>query len=256
MQGVKTRRLEAERRAVLRNHFSAFAEAFQAYRSPDTRRSAELDQSPHLLDLAMMSEFRDILDVPEGADLSILDDSDAMRAKFDAASTTWREDCKNQLTAMVRQSLAVPDDISDPLTLAMALFSCDSCGRGNLTYPGVVSHICLRSNIVCSVETYVSTAKTYWHPTTLRSPWSISPVSVSDDGIALMRPILEACGLDPDRATHQDVENCAAQIICTGCSRSTYKTMQDGEWTSYKRYDVHTCKDAVSIISLFMCAHH
>ena len=91
MEKVKARQLEDERKAVLFGRFDVFAKAYHAYRGPKTQRDYDSDINPHLPDLAMMDEFRAILDVPEGSDLSVLDDADVMRANFEAAIPKWRE---------------------------------------------------------------------------------------------------------------------------------------------------------------------
>ncbi len=199
MEGIKRKRLDAARRVVLRDRFELFAKAVKAYRDPAVRRKRESDLSPHTVDLAVMDDFKTILDGPETADLSILQDSDMMRNKLDAAHLRWREDRKNELTTMVRHALDVPDGV-DPLTLACALFRCKVCDRADLQYPEVVAHICARG-FGHVQDMYGTTASDFWSRKGSRSPWSAKELSFSTSASSLFLPIIQASGLDPNSAT-------------------------------------------------------
>ncbi|RPD66061.1 hypothetical protein L226DRAFT_608973 [Lentinus tigrinus ALCF2SS1-7] len=250
MERIKKKRLDAERRVVLRSHFNLFAKAVKIYRGEE-RQKRESDVSPHMVDLAVMDEFRAILDVPESADLSVLDNADEMRNMLDAAQGRWREERKKELTVMVKQSLDVPEDV-DPLTLACALFRCDVCGRGDLQYPAVVAHICARG-LRFGQDLYGSTASAFWSCKGSRSPWSTNELSFSTSAASLLRPILQASGLDPNSATIRDVEGRSARLICEGCSGgcsiSSYTMDADHkvkDTESYKTYDAYDCRDALA----------
>ena len=243
MEDVRKQRLDAERKLVLRSHFELFDKAVKAYRG-SKHRTEKSDLSPHTIDLAAMDEFKAILDVADTADLSVLDDADEMRNKLDAAQQRWRKGRKTELTAMVRQSLNVPDGV-DPLTLACALFRCAICDRRDLKYPAVVAHVCARG-FRAFPGIYGSTASAFWSRKGSRSPWSTSVLSFSTSAVSLLRPILQACELDPDTATIRDAQGCQARLICAGCSRgafvSSYTVTDEG---SYTRYNVYDCWAAV-----------
>ncbi|KAI0807304.1 hypothetical protein C8Q74DRAFT_1226973 [Fomes fomentarius] len=244
MEGIKERRLTAERKVVLQGHFQLFAKAYDVYRN-NTKRDYYSDGDPHLLDFVAMTEFRDILDVPQGTDLSILDNADEMRKKFDAVIAKWREDHKNELALMVRKSLQVPEDVRDPLELARALFHCTTCDRMDLMYPAVAAHRCLRMSSPGLLDDYVAAARSLWYPDSLlRSPWSMECLRVSETAIAHIQTILEACGLDQERATVRDaVGECKARLICTGChgggSASSRYSGPGGKVSRWKWHTVH-----------------
>ncbi|KAI0721701.1 hypothetical protein C8T65DRAFT_724501 [Cerioporus squamosus] len=253
MEGIKKKRIDAARRLVLRSRFELFAKAVNTYRGLQERRKRESDLSPHMVDLAVMDEFKAILDVPgtETVDLSVLEDADVMRNKLDAAHLRWREERKSELTVMVRDALDVPDGV-DPLTLACALFECNVCGRADLRYPGVVAHICARG-FHLGQDLYGSTASAFWSRKGSRSPWSKRDLSFSTLAASLLRPILEASGLDPKSVTIRDVGSCPARLICEGCSSgctvssfsvNADKTLQDKE--TYTTYDAYDCWTALA----------
>ena len=251
MEKVKARQLEDERKAVLFGRFDVFAKAYHAYRGPKTQRDYDSDINPHLPDLAMMDEFRAILDVPEGSDLSVLDDADVMRAKFEAAIPKWREERKNELTAMVRATLTIPDDVEDPLQLVTALFLCTCCRRDGMTYPDVVSHPCLRINNHCT-DIYSRAVKRNWYPTSIQSAWGSRYLQVSTHAVSVMKSILDTCRLDQDRTILSDMASCQARVVCKSCSTcsmSAFDCSPDGKvtkedhWRSFHVYDYH---DAVS----------
>ncbi|KAI0748050.1 hypothetical protein C8Q80DRAFT_1169806 [Daedaleopsis nitida] len=239
MERVKAKRLEYERRAVLHERFKTFVQAYNVYRPPTTKRDEESSYGPQIVDFACMAEFKDILDAPEGDDLSILNNADEMRAKFEAANIQWRQDRKDELADVIRKSLTVPDGVDDPLTLATALFHCLYCGRKDLAYPNVVAHVCTRT-YATPKEPYIQAVQAFWSPGRSQSLWTSRSLRFSTEGVAIFRPILQACGLDPDRATHQDAANCEARLVRKGgpAFKLYYDNFdQDGEYDPQEVYD-------------------
>lgn len=251
--------MTAEQKVVLQGHFQLFAKAYDVYRN-NTKRNYDSDGDPHLLDFVAMTQFRDILDVPQCTGLSILDNADEMRRKFDAVIAKWREDHKNELALMVRKSLQVPEDVKDPLELARALFHCTTCDRMDLVYPAVAAHRCLRMSPGL-LDDYVVAARSLWYPDSLlRSPWSMECLRVSKTAIAHTQTILEACGLDPERATVRDaVGECKARLICTGCHGGSASTEDSGgkvsRWKWHTVYDRDTGECVIHQMPFSLSAH-
>lgn len=250
MQDIKNRRLEAVRRVVLQDRFERFAKAYETYRGEGYRRTAESDLEPYLMDLAVMHEFREVLDVPEDADMSILDNEEEMRTKFDAAILRWCTDRKTELTNMVTQSTQVyiPEG-ADPLALSCALFACRVCGHADLRYPAVIAHVCNRV-VHCERELYARTVAEYWSPQRSRSPWSPRYLSLSTNAMAALPPILKACGLNPMGVTLKEMDECVARLKCKGCPEAVRAGFGGLKVSSYTHH-AYTCWTAVRFVYYF-----
>ncbi len=245
MEDIKKRRLDAARRVLLRGRFESFAKSHETYRDADYRRTADSDLEPHLMDLAVMDEFRAILDVDKDADMSILDNAEEMRITFDDAILRWRTDRRTEFTTMVTQSkqVLIPEG-ADPLTLSSVLFACRLCKRADLRYPEVVAHVCTRV-VNHEKDLYASTAARYWSPQCSRSPWSSRYLSLSTDAMSALPPILKACGLDPKHATLKQMDDCAARLTCTGCSMAVTGTVGGAKTRHFTTYFTYNCWTAV-----------
>ncbi|RDX56849.1 hypothetical protein OH76DRAFT_1395991 [Lentinus brumalis] len=246
MEDIKKRRLDAARRVLLRGRFESFAKSHETYRDADYRRTADSDLEPHLMDLAVMDEFRAILDVDKDADMSILDNAEEMRITFDDAILRWRTDRRTEFTTMVTQSkqVLIPEG-ADPLTLSSVLFACRLCKRADLRYPEVVAHVCTRV-VNHEKDLYASTAARYWSPQCSRSPWSSRYLSLSTDAMSALPPILKACGLDPKHATLKQMDDCAARLTCTGCSMAVTGTVGGAKTRHFTTYFTYNCWTALN----------
>ncbi|KAI0721702.1 hypothetical protein C8T65DRAFT_630946 [Cerioporus squamosus] len=240
MEDMKKRRLDAARRVLLRGRFESFVKAYETYRGADYRRTADSDLQPHLMDLAVMKDFRAILDVPEDADMSILDNAEEMRNMFENAILLWQTDRKLELTTVVLQSrqVTIPEG-TDPLTLSSVLFACRVCKRADLRYPSVVAHVCNRV-VNHEKELYANTVAKYWSPQWSRSPWSARYLSLSTEAMSALPPILKACGLNSERATLKQMDDCAARLKCIGCSEAGSGAVGARHFETYFAYNCWT----------------
>ncbi|TBU32433.1 hypothetical protein BD311DRAFT_654742 [Dichomitus squalens] len=242
MERAKSDRLAQERKLVLLDRLSKFSKAYEEFRSPmAVLRDAKSDLDPLPMDLAMMSEFKDILNDVGGADMSVLEDREQMRPMFESATARWRQERREELTAKIRASnILVPPDIADPLTLAISLFGCKACSRRDLQYPAVLTHLCNRRYDL-PADDYEVAVQCVWSPNNLRTSWRSKYLFASVDAASHLRPILQACGLDPDHATHRDVDQSKAVLIFTGSaswSRGS-KINADGTPTLIESYIKH-----------------
>ncbi|RPD79997.1 hypothetical protein L226DRAFT_608974 [Lentinus tigrinus ALCF2SS1-7] len=239
MEDIKRRRLDAARRVVLRGRFERFVKAYETYRGDGYRRTAESDLEPHLMDLAVTNHFRDILDLPDDADMNILDDAEEMFPKFEDAILGWQTSRRLELTDMAFKSTPPGADLVD---LTPVLFACRLCKRADLRYPAVIAHVCNRV-VTHEKELYASSAARFWSPRCSRSPWSSRYLSVSTSAMSALRPIVEACGLDPERATFKQMDDCPARLTCTGCSMTISGKIAGPrlrQYTTYRTYDCWT----------------
>lgn len=264
IESVRTQRQANERKALLHERFSAFAEAFGRYQGPDAKRDRESDFCPQLKDFIMMHEFRTILDAPDSADMSTLDDNDKMRDMFDAGRVEWQEDRLKELSDMLQESVDSSLEGADLLALVQALFRCTKCRRDGLRYPEVLAHECPRKfswrwilgwgagNVEDVYQHAVATYKHHHRPA-----WSGgTSIMASPQAIDYMRSILVACGLDPDTVTLQEVDECGARLICRKCegrSSDAYSDFSDDgiDDSDFKRntFTVYNWSRAVSIYS-------
>lgn len=264
IESVRTQRQANERKALLHERFSAFAEAFGRYQGPDAKRDRESDFCPQLKDFIMMHEFRTILDAPDSADMSTLDDNDKMRDMFDAGRVEWQEDRLKELSDMLQESVDSSLEGADLLALVQALFRCTKCRRDGLRYPEVLAHECPRKfswrwilgwgagNVEDVYQHAVATYKHHYRPA-----WSGgTSIMASPQAIDYMRSILVACGLDPDTVTLQEVDECGARLICRKCegrSSDAYSDFSDDgiDDSDFKRntFTVYNWSRAVSIYS-------
>lgn len=49
-------------------------------------------------------------------------------------------------------------------------------------------------------------------------PWRGAELTFCKDNVQAARGVIAACGLDPDTATHEDMYQCGARLVCTECS--------------------------------------
>ncbi len=224
IESVRAQRLANERKALLHDRFSAFTEAIKRYQG-DVKRTRDSDFDPQFKDLILMPGFRALLDTPDSADMSPLDDDDKMRAMFDNGRAKWQEDRRSELCGMLQESVDSSLDDTGLLALTQALFRCLKCRRDGLRYPEVLAHECPRkfswryligwgAGHVEDVDQHaVATYKHHYRPA-----WSGErSLTASTQAIAYMRSIMEACGLDPDTVTPQEADACGVRLICRKC---------------------------------------
>ncbi|TBU50710.1 hypothetical protein BD309DRAFT_985349 [Dichomitus squalens] len=227
VNGVRTQRIAEERKILLHTRFTVLAKAVSRHQGPDAKRDRSSDFEPHLKDFMFMPEFHELLDAPSSAGLSILDDPRQLRDMFGAGIAAWKKARKDELSALVAPSLL--EDDSDPLALALTVFRCKGCRRCALRYPEVLVHHCQRRfywRYIPSWRTgnvgdvYRHAVATYGH--FYRSHWEINQhLTASTEAISFLRPILEACGLNPDTATRREADECGARLICRQCEDVT-----------------------------------
>ncbi|PIL23931.1 hypothetical protein GSI_13682 [Ganoderma sinense ZZ0214-1] len=239
IESVQTQRLANERKALLHERFSAFAEALGRYQGLDAKRDRESDFDPQLKDLIMMHEFRTILDGPDSADMSALDDDDKMRTMLDTYRGKWQEDRRKELRDMLQESVDSSLNSTGLLALVQALFRCLKCRRDGLRYPEVLAHECPRKfswrwiigwgsgNVEDVYQHAVATYKHHYRPA-----WSGERcITASTQAITYTRSILEACGLNPDTVTPEEADECGARLICRKCEgeSDTYSDFSDDD---------------------------
>ncbi|EIW59866.1 uncharacterized protein TRAVEDRAFT_47167 [Trametes versicolor FP-101664 SS1] len=241
-----------EPRAVLRSRIVALEAAIVAY-CIQLPRTSEMDIRPQAIDLVFVPECRAILELPHPEVVT----PDHFAAIIPGLVQTWDIEVREQLTHYVRRHIGhVPSDI-DPLNLAVAAFACPEHTRNHadprkagrhvspMHYPSVLGHTCFRRTATrlpyAEEDGYArSIARvdlSYGELAELeqRNGWTQhkAPFDASflEDGPAagtatqVMRGIVSALGLDPGRATVDDLKACGGWLRCVQC-RQSHKSMR------------------------------
>lgn len=238
----KTRgqRLDKEICDALRARFGMLEDALVAH-YVTLPRNARMVCRPQCIDFAFMPECRAIIDVP--ATETATDDQFA-----DIVPTLimrWEADIKKQLTDYIRPYLGEVDPDVDPLELAISFFffnwkeayvqGCD----GYMRFPDILAHKCVRlrdcfrfhygaTDTLESGEAYTRTINSLGRlpqdrPQTMygsegstciltNHPFRFNPFHDADSEARqpakAMRQLVSALGLDPARATFDDLKRC------------------------------------------------
>lgn len=244
MKGVRERRLDWEYRTLLKKRFDALEDALVAY-YVTLPRTAQMDYRPQYIDIALTPECRAIVDVPASETVTV----EQFSAIIPAFAQKLDADCKKALTDYIRPHLGdIAADV-DPLQLAIAFF--DGCSRlmfgdiAGMQYPQILSHhcgdACFRHGWNYTPRrffqdyVYTRTVKSLrWseyeteqqlkckpdESLHVRVPWHIRATTDSDGARAVvdtMRSIVSASGLDPSKATFEDLEQRDAWLRCVTC---------------------------------------
>ncbi|THU94670.1 hypothetical protein K435DRAFT_779323 [Dendrothele bispora CBS 962.96] len=137
----------------------------------------------------------------------------------------WKQRKRQELIEMVQKD--IPEATVDTLSLAKTVFFCRLC-NDLLWYPGVLEHCCHTGpywqrptlDIYRGFNPYVECEADPWnkHPTRI----SFSPQYSMD-----LSSTMQACGLDPDTASREDVDSLDYVILeCKSCSRPGRSTTE------------------------------
>lgn len=234
-----------EYRAVLRPRMVALEAAIVAH-CVQLPRTPEMDIRPKPIDFAFMPECRAILDLPRPEVVT----PDHFAPIIPWLVQTWNVAVTEQLTSYVRRHIGyIPADV-DPLKLAVAVFACPGHTRSHkgsrtnfrrvspMHYPSVFGHACFRfertvlpgaeeddySRSITRVDfSYDELAELGKEKTQRNVPFDPSTLEdgpAAGTAIQRMRGIVSALGLDPARATVDDVKSCAGWLRCVRCRRA------------------------------------
>ncbi|KAH9854174.1 hypothetical protein C2E23DRAFT_86490 [Lenzites betulinus] len=219
MADVKAARLRVERMAVLNARFNVLAQRIDvSYRSRGELRHPEWDMDPQVIDFAFIPSLQEILDAP-GDNTT---EPPNIVALIECATLDWKNAMKVELVERVRA--AVPDlgEVSDPLFLATAIFSCNTCCGAErvppLHFPELLAHPCLRYTsgvIKPGMEAYVATVYSRCDPG--YGPLTLDCLKVDLRMVQSLRSIIEAMGLNSLQATRAELDSSDVRLVCSAC---------------------------------------
>ncbi|KAI0371224.1 hypothetical protein BV20DRAFT_1017169 [Pilatotrama ljubarskyi] len=250
LNDTRKARLDKEYRTAIRARFDALDEAIAAC-YVTLPRTARMDCRPQPIDLAFTPECKAIIDVPTSETVTAANFASLLPKML----AKWEADRKKELTKFFRKVLGkIPAGV-DPLELAIAsfpsfrelpgAFQCNGaieCMR----YPAIFAHTCcyncFRSRPVTKEELenddrYTCTVKSLkWSEKCLKGlerpyhglrayvPFTLAELEEHPDivqrVVAQMRKIVSALGLDPMRATFEELEACDTWLRCRTCETS------------------------------------
>ncbi len=243
LNDTRARRLDKELRTALGARFKLLEEAIRAH-YVTLPRTAKMDCRPRYIDFAFTPECRAIADVPTSETVTLAQ----FTAVVPALAEKWDADRRAELLAYLRPHLGKVAPAVDPLSLAIAVFkpktSCYVDG-GRMRYPTIFTHDCRwlhcfrgaklkNAEALRQEDAYtraVHCLKMDAHelgeleknpdlPVYIDAPFHLRELA-GDSGAAIavegMRRIVSALGLDPARATFDDVERADVWLCCVTC---------------------------------------
>ncbi|KAI0820028.1 hypothetical protein BC628DRAFT_1498125 [Trametes gibbosa] len=216
MESVRTGRLARERAKVLQDRFEILYAVVSDYESaqPSERRSATSELQAKFADLATMPQFKALVEAPIETEVTVRDFVH-LQSSIPSLKAEWLEARKTELLS---QAEGLPE-VASPLLLAMVAFKCISCARADLRWPNILAHKCTRDRRYgWSPYTSQMALRSVCMPKGEDLPWRGSELTFCKDDVQVRRSVITACGLDPDTATHEDMDQREARLVCTACS--------------------------------------
>ena len=226
-------------------YFSELEKAIIAHYS-QLLTPADMDNRPHLIDFALMKEIRAVIRLSPTAPIT----ADTFSALIPELGAQWLTERENELKDLLSKQLGFIPAGVDPFKLAMGFFFCSGgeCRHSFLRYPEILGHRCTRKayasddgNKLDKVS-YTLAATQYQDRLMDRAAWErdsrigeFTPFSLecinkgetkTEKAVRAMREILTAMGLDPYRATVEDLENCTTRLRCTTCARKRLENVK------------------------------
>ncbi|KAI0675146.1 hypothetical protein C8Q78DRAFT_1010746 [Trametes maxima] len=214
--------------------------ALTTHRTEGVRRTVESDLLPEFADLAGMPTFSKLLLTPMTVKVTLQDFSGLVDC-LPAVQAEWFQARKCDFRRLITEQMEVAEGV-DPLALAVVTYRCTVCKRTGMRWPNVLAHRCLRP--ACNIDNPV----TFWDAVAHRCAkkglpfvWCLgdSPTVVFDqDQRAKLSVAIRVCGLDPERATYEDMEHCGMRLFCGICSVPSIGYLEAYDWQgmlSHKR---------------------
>ncbi|KAI0645553.1 hypothetical protein C8Q79DRAFT_700147 [Trametes meyenii] len=214
--------------------------ALAAHRKEDVRKTATSDLLAVFADLAGMPAFGKLLLAPMTVNVTLQDFSSLLEC-IPAVQAEWLQARECDFRCLITKHVEVAEGV-DPLSLAVATYRCTVCKRTGMRWPNVLAHKCLRPE--CNVDTPVTNwdaIATLCAEKGLPFVWRLgNPPKVTFDRgtFTKMCVAIRVCGLDPQRATYEDMERCGLRLFCGICSDPSVGYQQVYDWQgtlSHKR---------------------
>ena len=200
-------------------------DALQAFRRSQYVPGAGLRLIGNCADYAFTREVKVILE--DWSDRVTWEDTVSRLSDILPALTEkWADQRKNEFATLATHALEdaglVPG--TDPLTLAVTMFQCKkcTCSPARLRWPAVVKHDCIRTYKVPHKAAYHRAITIYharsWHDRSQQLFADPGQAVFMRDTLRYAREVVTACGLDPNKATKDDMDACEVRLRCRLCA--------------------------------------
>ncbi|KAK0233982.1 hypothetical protein IW262DRAFT_1505555 [Armillaria fumosa] len=160
---------------------------------------------PNVLDAALLKSFSRLL-FATPLDQDITESLTAAWAQLPRVADEWRKTQNSALKALMLKAGFEPN-----LNLATSFFKCSFCHRLRVCqYPYILAHRCPSSyprRESFDSDNWKNYALSYLSRHRHTSIWSASQYMVDGEALKRVQSIIQACGLDPGTATHEDIDS-------------------------------------------------
>ncbi|KAJ6619755.1 hypothetical protein B0H10DRAFT_2024791 [Mycena sp. CBHHK59/15] len=215
---LKKTRLEQERTKIIRDRRSLAVSAYLEYQ--DTLTPATL--FPAKMDVICTEAFRSVIeDPPTHPEEKVTEESFAAAIlQLPRFSSEWKQRKDEELLHIMKQ--AIPGSVADDLHLAATFFSCSSgydLGE-TVGYPRILAH-------------WAASSRRYENDTDERMQtirqcvngdfWNAGGrIRFHHKAYHTVRSVVEACGLDPDVTTTDEMNDIDPVLECLNCNSENY----------------------------------
>jgi hypothetical protein len=217
MEAVKSRRVQKERRDLLRERLPALNTVRETCVSTLPANAIY----PTTADLFRIPLVRNIIDtVPTTGDFTN-DDLEPVSLSFDVLNLQWQKEIELKLLDLIQAAEGSDKhdslDAEAVLNLATSFFSCKGCARF-LRYPAILMHPCATKWNFQAPEKddpdhlYIAEIRreTFWN--------SNHNITMKPEHIAVVSRLVDMVGLNPKTATVQDLDTLNPIFECISCN--------------------------------------
>ncbi|KAK0494992.1 hypothetical protein EDD18DRAFT_1106848 [Armillaria luteobubalina] len=192
--------------SVLETRMDDFRAAYYAA----TRDFPLLPIYPKAVDVAVLEPFSNLL-FTTPLDQDVTESVTATLAKLPIVAGKWRETENCALQALMLKAGLEPN-----LDLATSFFKCNLC-RGLCQYPYVLAHRCfsLYPYNLFDPDNWKGNAVSRLWDCDEAPIWSASQYEVDGEAFKRVQSIVQACGLNPETATCEDMDSLNCRVTCS-----------------------------------------
>ncbi|KAI0374172.1 hypothetical protein BV20DRAFT_962163 [Pilatotrama ljubarskyi] len=227
---VRTARLQEERYRLTLARLKILREVVAAFEDSLGPRGATSDLRAEFADLAQLPVFRDLVESPlESVTKETIHD---LRNAIPALQEEWYNKRKSEFEELVRKRRTLRTD-TEPLSLAIVTFDCTRCPRRGLRWPNVLAHRCGRGvDYTPESKAYMHAVLDLCHSYKLPYPWRRQSAFEASFASESAKDMIRACGYDPLRVTHKELQTQGKRLYCKICSVPSVGYMVVYDWTN------------------------
>ncbi|KAF7307224.1 F-box domain-containing protein [Mycena indigotica] len=230
MEQLKRQRLVREFKLLVQERKTIATKVIRAYKQSQLPWS---DVMPSVTDFHEFEPIKTLLNKP--VEVTVDETSfEALLPELPPQIQEWRQTLAHALVTR-HKDLSVGQE--DQLKLAKCVFKCTQCkdggisvffgltgsmgASGPLLWPKVLSHHCL---------THLPDLLPWMLGTSRMIEWSASPLEADRASSEIVQQLVEACGLDADTTTVEEMDELDARFACHRCAKRV--TPEDGSGPS------------------------